>query len=231
MAALPATSSGRSRSSISQPPSPSSRSSSSSSLTTSKSPSACGMSRSRSSPQAPPSPSSPCISIILSSVPFDVRLSALKPSNIVFVTCSSGQFSSLKIGVGGSMRVPFPFVLGIGISCSVRITAISSAASSSPWVFAVIYARGSWPTSCRIFTLSLTSPRYRELWNCPMMSFLISAIFTIFFNLSMWPVMRYKKDSRSKFLHFWYANSTISKFPCLKASTPRWCHVSLSSSS
>mmetsp|Transcript_237 Transcript_237/g.561 ORF Transcript_237/g.561 Transcript_237/m.561 type:complete len:205 (+) Transcript_237:2855-3469(+) len=136
--APPATSSGKSRSSISQPPSPSPRSNSSSSSTTSKSPSAPGMSRSKSSPpQAPPfSSSPPSISIIPLSAPL-AKLSMSTPSNIVLATCSSGQFSAFTIGVGGSMRVPFAFTAGIGISCSVRMAAISSASSSKPWVFAV----------------------------------------------------------------------------------------------
>mmetsp|Transcript_6189 Transcript_6189/g.15799 ORF Transcript_6189/g.15799 Transcript_6189/m.15799 type:complete len:252 (+) Transcript_6189:464-1219(+) len=43
--------------------------------------------------------------------------------------------------------------------------------------------------------------------------------------------MRYRKDRRSKFLVFWYANSTIWWLPWRSASTPSLCHVSLSSSS
>ena len=47
------------------------------------------------------------------------------------------------------------------------------------------------------------------MWNWPMTSLRISAILSIFLSFSVLPVMRYRKERRSKFLVFWYANSTI----------------------
>ena len=61
---------------------------------------------------------------------------------------------------------------------------------------------GNAPDSSRMRRRSRTSPRYSALWKRPITSLRISAIFSILASFSRLPVMRYRKESRSKFFVF-----------------------------
>jgi hypothetical protein len=104
-------------------------------------------------------------------------------------------------GVSGAISSP-SVTSGTAIPASTRTASRRSASSFIPCVAAVRYANAWCPAFSRIFTRSGTSPRYNALWNWPMTSPRISDIFNIFCSFSMFPVMRYKNDSRSKFFVF-----------------------------
>mmetsp|Transcript_29586 Transcript_29586/g.87815 ORF Transcript_29586/g.87815 Transcript_29586/m.87815 type:complete len:260 (+) Transcript_29586:884-1663(+) len=136
---------------------------------------------------------------------------------IFLVDCSSGQLAASPVvprqsGVGGIRRRAFG---GMWAETSLPSSCSSSFGMYSVRLcaFAMMAASGTWPISAMIFTRSSTLPSISALWNLDMMSFLISAIFSIFRSFVMLPVMRYRKDRASKFLVFWYTISTICWLP------------------
>mmetsp|Transcript_30277 Transcript_30277/g.77204 ORF Transcript_30277/g.77204 Transcript_30277/m.77204 type:complete len:426 (-) Transcript_30277:1985-3262(-) len=191
--------------------------------------------RSRSSPQPAPSScasSSSPAAAAAAAAPLPLAASIALPlaasvSKKPLDTVSSGQLSSLRMGVGGMSSEEEAGRSGrSGSACPSR-----SASSSSPCTDAATYASGAWPASSRMRTCSRTSPRYSAFWKRPITSPRISAILSILRSFSRLPVMRYRKDRRSNDLVFWYENSTIWWLPWRSASTPSLYHVSLSSSS
>jgi hypothetical protein len=76
------------------------------------------------------------------------RTLAARFSKKPLLTVSSGQLSSLRMGVGGaSTCAPLGSSGSSGSSAARR-----SASSCSPWVAAAMYASGSWPASSRMRT-------------------------------------------------------------------------------
>mmetsp|Transcript_42595 Transcript_42595/g.110039 ORF Transcript_42595/g.110039 Transcript_42595/m.110039 type:complete len:206 (+) Transcript_42595:1324-1941(+) len=175
---------------------------------------------SSSSPQPPaPSPVSSgvsCASMKLGSGG-DCAASKVLSEKIFLVDCSSGQFAASpvvprQIGIGGTRR------RAVGGMCAEMSlpSSCSSSFTMNSWrlcALAMIAASGTWPISAMIFTRSSILPSISALWNLDMMSFRISAIFSIFRSLVMLPVIKYKKDRASKFLVFWYTISTICWLP------------------
>mmetsp|Transcript_50646 Transcript_50646/g.133752 ORF Transcript_50646/g.133752 Transcript_50646/m.133752 type:complete len:211 (-) Transcript_50646:2091-2723(-) len=154
---------------------------------------------------------------------------------IFLVDCSSGQLAASPVvprqsGVGGSRSRAF------GGMCAEMLLPSSCSSSFGMYstrlcALAMIAASGTWPISAMIFTRSSTLPSISALWNLDMMSFRISAIFSIFRSFVMLPVIKYKKDKASKFLVFWYTISTICWLPWRRASSPRRVQHACSSSS
>mmetsp|Transcript_21251 Transcript_21251/g.54259 ORF Transcript_21251/g.54259 Transcript_21251/m.54259 type:complete len:245 (-) Transcript_21251:1784-2518(-) len=128
-------------------------------------------------------------------------------SKICLTDLSRGQFPGSPAlgrhsGTGGANNRALP---GMCAETSVPSSCSSNFATYSVKLcaLAVSAASGIWPISAMIFTRSSIAPSIKALLKRDMTSWRISAIFNIFFNLLMSPVMRYKNDSASKFLVFW----------------------------
>mmetsp|Transcript_71974 Transcript_71974/g.187648 ORF Transcript_71974/g.187648 Transcript_71974/m.187648 type:complete len:204 (+) Transcript_71974:1143-1754(+) len=128
-------------------------------------------------------------------------------SKIRAVDMSSGQFSvspepALYIGIGGISRRD---LAGMCTAMSLPCSCSSSFGMNSCRLcaFAVSAASGTWPISASTFTRSSTDPSISALLKRDITSFRFSAIFSIFSSFCKLPVIRYRKDTASKFLVLW----------------------------